>query len=188
MRNNGLMKTRDVARAVMLVALAVALSPFSVPVGVVKAFPIQHFVNVVSAVTLKPGYAVLIAFTTSLLRLALGTGTINAFAGSMIGALLAGLVFKFSRSTYLAAAAEVLGTGVLGSLVTVYLVAPTFQNKNPAFEAIFWSFFLSTLTGSILAVLGLKVLARAGYGPAHPASTEQTQPVPAQEQSGVKPL
>lgn len=170
-------KTREIARAVILTALAVALSPFSVPVGPVKVFPAQHFVNVTSGVMLGPTYAVLIAFTTSLLRLALGTGTINAFAGSMIGALLAGLTYRLTRNIYLAAAGEVFGTGVLGSLVTVYLVAPTFLNKQLAFEAIFWSFFLSTLAGSILALGGLKVLNRAGYSlpGTKQAAGEQTQ-------------
>lgn len=157
------MQTKDVARAAILTALAVALSPFSIPIGPVKIFPAQHFVNVTAGVILGPGYAVLIAFTTSLLRLSLGTGTINAFAGSMIGALLAGLIYQVTRNIYLAALGEVIGTGIIGSLVTVYLVAPTFQNKTPAFEAIFWAFFLSTLTGSVLAIGGLKVLERAGY-------------------------
>jgi energy coupling factor transporter S component ThiW len=163
LRTKNQTKTREVARAVVLTALAVALSPFSIPVGPVKIFPAMHFVNVTSAVMLGPLYAVLIAFTTSLLRLALGTGTINAFAGSMIGALLAGLVYRITRNIYLAAAAEVFGTGVLGSLVTVYLVAPTFLNKQLAFDAIFLSFFFSTLAGSVLALGGLKVLNRAGY-------------------------
>lgn len=148
----------------MLVALAVALSPYTtIPIGTVKINPVQQFVNVVGAVMLGPVYSVLIAFTISILRLALGTGTINAFAGSMIGALLAGLIYKFSHNIYLAAAGEVFGTGVLASLVTVYVVTPTFQNKQIAFGVIFFSFFFSTLTGSILAVAGLKTLEQAGY-------------------------
>jgi predicted membrane protein len=50
-----------VARAVILVAVAVALSPFFIPVGIAKCFPAQHTVNVLSAVMLGPTYAVAIA-------------------------------------------------------------------------------------------------------------------------------
>lgn len=46
------MKTRNVARAVILTAIAVALSPFFIPVGISKCFPAQHMVNVLSAVML----------------------------------------------------------------------------------------------------------------------------------------
>ena len=40
--------------AAMFVALAVALSAFSIPVGASRCFPVQHMVNVLSAVLLGP--------------------------------------------------------------------------------------------------------------------------------------
>ena len=43
---------------------------------------------------LGPGYAVGIAFGSSLLRNLLGWGTLLAFPGSMFGALLAGLFYR----------------------------------------------------------------------------------------------
>ena len=55
------MKTKNVARAVILVAIAVALSPVFIPVGISKCFPAQHMVNVIGAVMLGPWYAVAIA-------------------------------------------------------------------------------------------------------------------------------
>lgn len=39
----------------MLVALTVALSGFSVPIGASRCFPIQHFINVIAGVFLGPG-------------------------------------------------------------------------------------------------------------------------------------
>jgi energy-coupling factor transport system ATP-binding protein len=56
------MKTKNIARAVILVAIAVALSPFFIPVGISKCFPAQHMVNVLAAVMLGPWYAVVIAW------------------------------------------------------------------------------------------------------------------------------
>ena len=69
----------------MLTALAVALSTFSVPIGASKCFPIQHMVNVMAGVFLGPVYGVAIAFCTSLIRNLMGTGSLLAFPGSMVG-------------------------------------------------------------------------------------------------------
>ncbi len=64
------------------------------PAGVAKAYPVQHAVNVMVAVTLGPGPAVVIAFMIGLLRNMLGLGTLLAFPGGMIGAFLAGYLYK----------------------------------------------------------------------------------------------
>ncbi len=157
------MRTKDVARATLLTALAVALSPLNVPIGVTRVFPAQHMINVISAVLLGPGYAVLVAFSTSLIRNLLGTGTINAFAGSMIGALLAGLAWRATRNIYLSALGEVIGTGVLAVLVTVYVVAPGLLGRNLALATIGVGFLASTILGAIIGVAVVKALQAAGY-------------------------
>ncbi len=159
------MKTKDVARAALFTALAVALSPLSIPVGTTKVFPIQAFVNVIAAVLIGPWYAILVAFATSALRNFLGTGTINAFAGSMIGAALAGFIWRATRNIYLSALGEVFGTGILATLVTVFLVSPNILHKHPALVTIGLSFLASTILGSVIAVIVLKALSAAGYGP-----------------------
>ena len=105
------MKTRDVARAAILVAVAVALSPFFIPVGITKCFPAQHMINVIAAVMLGPTYAICIAFIAAVLRNLLGLGTLLAFPGGMIGALLAGLAYQAFKNMYLAGLGEVIGTG-----------------------------------------------------------------------------
>lgn len=156
-------QTKNVARATLFVALAVALSPLSIPIGVTRIFPAQAMVNVLSAVLLGPWYALLVAFTTSLVRNLLGTGTINAFAGSMIGAVLAGFAWRATRNIYLSALGEVVGTGVLATLVTVYLVAPNILHQQLAVAVIGLSFLASTLGGSLLGIVVLKGLRAAGY-------------------------
>lgn len=157
------MRTRDVARATLLTALAVALSPLSIPVGGAKIFPVQSMVNVLSGVLLGPWYAVLVAFATSLIRNLLGTGTINAFAGSMIGAILVGLIWRASRNIYLSALGEVIGTGGLATLVTVYIVAPNLLGKRFALGTIAFSFLAAAVIGSIIAIVVLRALQAAGY-------------------------
>jgi len=157
-------QTRVVARAIILVALGVALSPFtSIPIGVARINPTQHFVNVVGAVLLGPWWAAGIALIIAILRNALGTGTLLAFPGGMIGAFLAGLLFRATRNIYVSALGEIVGTGLFGALVSALLVAPVLMGKSMALGALILAFSGSTVLGSIIGVLGLKLLERAGY-------------------------
>jgi len=156
------MKTKDVARAVILVAVAVALSPFFIPVGISKCFPAQHMVNVLGAVMLGPGYAVAIAAIAAIIRNILGLGTLLAFPGGMFGALLAGLAYQLSKNIYLAGLGEIVGTGILGSLVSVWIVAPLFMAKNMALATLMIAFSVSTIGGTIIGVIALQLLRKGG--------------------------
>ena len=157
-----IMKTKDVARAVILVAVAVALSPFFIPVGISKCFPAQHMVNVLGAVMLGPGYAVAIAAIAAIIRNILGLGTLLAFPGGMFGALLAGLAYQLSKNIYLAGLGEIVGTGILGSVVSVWIVAPLFMAKNMALATLMIAFSVSTIGGTIIGVIALHLLRKGG--------------------------
>lgn len=156
------MKAREVARAVILVAVAVALSPFFIPVGISKCFPAQHMVNVLSAVMLGPVYAVVVATIASILRNILGLGTLLAFPGSIFGAFLAGLAYRLTRSSYMAGLGEVVGTGIVGSLVSVWLVAPMLMGKTMALSTLMIAFAVSSLGGAILGLVVLQLLRKGG--------------------------
>ncbi|OGP90156.1 MAG: energy coupling factor transporter S component ThiW [Deltaproteobacteria bacterium RBG_16_48_10] len=165
------METRKVARAIILVAIGVAISPFtSIPIGIARINPAQHFVNVVGAVLLGPWWATGIALVIGILRNTLGTGTLLAFPGGMIGAFLAGYAYRCTRNIYLGALGEILGTGLLGAVVSVLIVAPIFMGKTMAMGALIIAFSGSTILGSIIGILGLKLLERAGFVPSsHPS-------------------
>lgn len=156
------MTTKDVARAVILVAVAVALSPFFIPVGIAKCFPAQHMVNLLSAVMLGPAYAVAIATIAAVIRNILGLGTLLAFPGGMIGALAAGLAYRATKNMYIAGLGEVVGTGVLGSLVSVWIVAPVLLGKTMALATLMIAFSVSTLGGTILGFVALHLLRKGG--------------------------
>ena len=157
------MDTRKVARAVILVAIGVALSPFtSIPIGIAKINPTQHFVNVLAAVLLGPWWAVGIALIIGILRNALGTGTLLAFPGGMIGAFVAGLFYRTTRNIYMAALGEIIGTGLLGAIASALIVAPVLMKKGMAMGALIITFSGSSLLGSIIGLLALKLLERAG--------------------------
>jgi energy-coupling factor transport system ATP-binding protein len=157
------METRRIARAIILVAMGVAISPFtSIPIGIAKINPAQHFVNVVGAVLLGPWWAVGIALIIGILRNALGTGTLLAFPGGMIGAFLAGLAYRYSRSIYFGALGEIIGTGLLGAIASALIVAPVLMGRPMALGALIIAFSGSTIAGSIIGVLALNLLDRAG--------------------------
>ena len=81
----------------LFIAIAVLGSTFSFPILGAKCAPVQHVINVLSAILLGPWYALIQAFLSSLIRNVLGMGTLFAFPGSMFGALLAGLFILASN-------------------------------------------------------------------------------------------
>lgn len=143
----------------MLVALIIILSGFYIPVGASKCFPIQHMVNVLAAVLLGPWWGVGIAFIASLIRNIMGTGTMLAFPGSMVGALCCGLVFSKTRKYLPTYVAEVLGTGVLGGILA-YPIAIGFMGKEAALFTYVIPFLVSTLGGTVIAAILIAVLAK----------------------------
>ncbi|EJU23523.1 protein ThiW [Peptoanaerobacter stomatis] len=151
------MNTRKLSYSALFVALGVICSPFNIPLGFAKCFPVQHLINVLTAVLLGPLYAVMSAFTTSLIRNLLGTGSLLAFPGSMIGAFLAGMLYQKSKKISFAFLGEIIGTGIIGSLVA-YPVALFFLGKEVAIFTFVLPFSVSTIGGSIFALILLKSL------------------------------
>ncbi len=153
--------TWKLAVAGILIALGVACSPLSIPVGASRCFPVQHLVNILSAVILGPFYGVIMAAITSVIRIMIGTGTILAFPGSMCGALLCGLVYKFSKNLPLTCVGELFGTSVIGGFCA-YPIAVLLMGKEAAFWSYVLPFFVSSAGGTIIAAVLLFALKRTG--------------------------
>ena len=138
--------------------------PSVIPVFGSKCSPVQHIVNIVSAVLLGPYYGIASAFLASLIRNLIGLGSLLAFPGSMIGALLCGLLYKKTGNLILTLLGEVFGTAVLGGLCA-YPVAILFMGKDAAglaFYAYIIPFFISTAAGAIIAGVLLTSLKKTG--------------------------
>jgi energy coupling factor transporter S component ThiW len=148
----------------VLIALGTAGSflPFmTFPIGPCRCAPLQHSINVIGAILLGPGYALANAFLISLLRNLFGVGSLLAFPGSMIGALLAGWLYRIFATDSAALIGEWVGTGLIGSLLA-YPVARYLIDLSPASTTFFvLPFALSTLAGGLLATLILPVLRKA---------------------------
>lgn len=145
----------------MLAAIGVIGSTLAVPVGITRCYPMQSFLNILTAILFGPGWAVLTAFVISLLRNLLGLGTIMAFPGSLFGALLAGLLYKAKPKTLMACLGEVIGTGLIGS-VAVFPIAKFVMGKDVAAFAYVVPFLTATIVGSVFAILLIVLLQRTG--------------------------
>lgn len=149
--------TRLITKMAVFVAIGTISSHLlSIPTGIAKAFPIQHAINVVAAVMLGPVPAVMVSFTIALLRNLLGVGTLLAFPGSMIGALLAGLLYKRFNRIGAAALGETVGTGLIASIVSVPY-ATLLMGKAAGAFAFLPSFLISSFIGAAIgwAILGM---------------------------------
>ena len=150
------MKTKKLTLSALFIALGVVGSNLIfIPVGAAKCFPVQHTINVLSAVILGPWYGVAIAFCTSLLRNILGTGSLMAFPGSMVGVLLAGLLYIKTKKVGLAVFGEIFGTGILGGLLA-FPIAKFVMGKEVAALFFVTPFLISTIGGSLIAYFIIK--------------------------------
>ncbi|MBQ3463983.1 MAG: energy coupling factor transporter S component ThiW [Clostridia bacterium] len=157
--------TKKIAIAGMLIAIGVIGGAWSFPIGASKCAPVQHLVNILAATTLGPWYGIIMAFITSCIRLAMGTGTLMAFPGSMCGAFLAGVLcmaFKkmnfpkkeniFGNGTLGAVIGELFGTAVIGGMLA-YPIATMIMGKEAALFTYVFPFFVSTLGGTIIGTI-----------------------------------
>jgi energy coupling factor transporter S component ThiW len=160
-----MINTKILSISALFIALGTLTSHLIyIPVGVSKCFPVQHLINVLSAVILGPGYALWNAFAISVLRNITGVGTLLAFPGSMFGALSAGIgiVYQKTRNQLYTVFGEVFGTGIIGGLVA-YPVARYLIGQEAALFFFVLPFFVSTIGGSIIAYLILKRLSTSNF-------------------------
>lgn len=146
-------KLKKLVLTAVFAAVAVVGSLFSFPVFGSKCAPVQHLINVLCAVILGPGYGVVAAFVSSLIRNLLGLGTLLAFPGSMCGALLAGLLYHYIKKLPAAYIGEVFGTAVIGGMLSYPVAAFIMGSKGAALFTFVVPFLISTAGGTLLAVL-----------------------------------
>lgn len=136
--------------AALLTAAGVLLSPvFSFPLGVTRAFPLQHMINIFLAVLCGTRYGVSAAFTTSVIRNIIGSGSLLAFPGSMIGAFLSGYLYSRTKKLWAAVLGEFAGTSLIGGLVS-YPLAALFMGSSKGAFSIFLSFPFPAAPGASL--------------------------------------
>jgi energy coupling factor transporter S component ThiW len=159
------MKKTDIKKMTLTAifsAVAVVGSLFSFPVFGSRCAPVQHLVNILCAVLLGPWWGLAAAFIASLIRNLLGLGTILAFPGSMCGALLAGLLYRYFKKLPFAYGGEVIGTGIIGGMLAYPIAFLILGNKQAALFTFVIPFLISTCGGTIIAVILVSSLKKTG--------------------------
>ena len=147
------MNIKKLTLTAFFAAIAVAGSLFSFPVLGSRCSPIQHLVNVMCAILLGPWYGLAAAFLAALIRNILGLGTLLAFPGSMCGALLSGLLYKWMKKLPAAYIGEVVGTGIIGGMLSYPIAAVLMGNQTAALFTFVVPFLISTVGGTIMAIV-----------------------------------
>lgn len=153
--NNGTRNTyvKKMVFTAIMTAIAVVGSLLSFPVLGSKCAPVQHLVNVVCAVIVGPWWALGQAFAASLIRNLLALGSPLAFPGSMCGALLAGLLYKYGKKLPWAYVGEVVGTGIIGGMLSFPIARLVMGNEAAALFTFVVPFLISTCGGTLIAIL-----------------------------------
>ena len=147
------MNIKKLTLTAVFVAIGVGGSLFAVPVLGSRCSPIQHLVNVMCAILLGPWYGLAAAFLAALIRNILGLGTLLAFPGSMCGALLSGLLYKWMKKLPAAYIGEVVGTGIIGGMLSYPIAAVLMGNQTAALFTFVVPFLISTVGGTIMAIV-----------------------------------
>lgn len=147
------MNIKKLTLTAFLAAIAVAGSLFSFPVLGSRCSPIQHLVNVMCAILLGPWYGLAAAFLAALIRNILGLGTLLAFPGSMCGALLSSLLYKWIQKLPAAYVGEVVGTGIIGGVLAYPIAVVLMGNQTAALFTFVVPFLISTVVGTIMAIV-----------------------------------
>lgn len=146
----------------LFAAVAVVGSLFSFPVFGSKCAPVQHLVNVLCAVILGPWWGLAQAFVASLIRNLLGLGSPLAFPGSMCGALLGGLLYQYGKKLPFAYIGEVVGTGILGGMLSYPIAYFIMGNEAAALFTFVVPFLISTCGGTLIAIIITLPLKKSG--------------------------
>mgnify|MGYP000697729279 CR=1 FL=1 len=112
--------------------------------------------------TVGPWWALAQAFIASLIRNLLGLGSPLAFPGSMCGALLGGLLYKYGKKLPFAYIGEVVGTGILGGMLSYPVAYLVMGNTAATLFMFVVPFLISTCGGTIIAIIITLPLKKSG--------------------------
>lgn len=156
------MRNKITLRKLVLLAFFVAIGVVISPILRVHGFaPTQHLVNIVCSVFLGPWYSLVCALSIGILRMMFFAISPLAITGGIFGAFLSGLLYrKFNENILAACAGEIIGTGIIGSMVSFPVMKFVAGDAKVALFTFTPSFLAATIIGSIVAFSFLKILER----------------------------
>lgn len=162
MRRESKISVQKLVLTAIFAAIAVVGSTFSFPVLGARCSPVQHIINILCAIFLGPWYGLAAALVTSIIRNLLGLGTVLAFPGSMCGAFLAGILYKYGKKLPFAYVGEVVGTGFIGGMLSYPIARFIMGNAQAAIFTFVLPFLITTCGGTIIAIFITAALKKSG--------------------------
>lgn len=116
--------------------------------------PMSSVLNIYAVLLIGPFYTVVMAFTTAVLRMVLFGIPPLAMTGAVIGAALAGILYKWRPTIYASALGEIIGTGLIASVVSYPVMVWFTGVKTNLHWFVYTPKFLgATLIGTAIALL-----------------------------------
>ena len=160
--------TLKIAVSAIFIAVGVVLSavnPFAYfEIYGTKINPFAHLINALSGVLLGLTFSVITALGIAIIRFTTNIGSIHAFHGGISGAIVVSIISyylhkKFPKYVEYAAFFEPFGTVFIGGTITALIEGFTIANLL----FFWWLFMLSSVVGSVLGFIALKVVKDTGY-------------------------
>lgn len=143
-----------------LIGLGFVLSPILRVPGMA---PMQHFINVIAAVTVGPGGAFIVALLINIMRMMFLAISPLAITGSVFGAALSGLLFLKIKKPWGAAAGEWIGTGIIGSLLSYPVMHYIMGIPEIGWLTYVPGFIAGTLSGGLLGLFFVHIMSRKDF-------------------------
>ncbi|GKS81659.1 energy coupling factor transporter S component ThiW [Ligilactobacillus pabuli] len=157
-----MLATNSRIKKITLVALMIAIDVVLSPIFRVEGMaPMSSVINVIAALLLGPVYGTIMAVMCGIIRMLLMGIPPLALTGAVFGALLAGLSYRWGHKVWYAMLGEIIGTGIIGSLLS-YPVMAWFTGSSNDLYLFFYTprFFGAAVIGSVVAYLILLKLAK----------------------------
>lgn len=151
-------KIKKLTILAMMIAIDFVLSPLFRIEGMA---PMSSVVNVIGAVIMGPLYVTIMASVCGILRMVLLGIPPLALTGAIFGALFAGIFYRIRRHRLAAILGEVVGTGVIGSLLSYPVMVWFTGTRSNLFWFVYTPRFLgATLIGGVIAYIIITRLKR----------------------------
>lgn len=105
----------------MMIAIGVVISPI---LRVEGMCPMAHLINIVCSVMMGPWYSLVCATLIGIIRMMFMGIPPLALTGAVFGAFLSGMLYRVSGGRMIfAVVGEVIGTGIIGAIVSYPVMA-----------------------------------------------------------------
>lgn len=136
-------KLQKLVLLALMIAMDVVLSPIMRIEGMA---PMSSVMNIIAGVLLGPVYGTAMALTCGLIRMALLGIPPLALTGAVFGAFLAGVGYRLTGQVWGSMAGEILGTGIIGSLLS-YPVMVWFTGSQ---QDLYWLIYTPRFVGATI--------------------------------------